>query len=125
METEIKNESLEDAATKYASSKYDKNMTSILDAWKLKESTLWDKSKRFFEDGAKWQKEKDKIIIERLKADNEVLLNGLKEIIDLFPENPKLPISYQVLGVANEALSKTNNLFRKEDIEAIKQAENK
>lgn len=62
---------------------------------------------------------------DKLKEDNEVLLNALKEIIDLFPENPKLPISYQVLGVANEALSKTNNLFRNEDIEAIKKAESK
>lgn len=56
---------------------------------------------------------------ERLKADNEKLLEALANIIDLFPDNPKLPISYQVLGIANEAMAE-NNPKIKADIETVK-----
>jgi hypothetical protein len=43
---------------------------------------------------------------DKLKEDNAMLLESFKEIIELFPDKPKLPISHQVLEIAKRAINK-------------------
>lgn len=46
---------------------------------------------------------------DKLKEDNALLIDALKEIIELFPNEPKLPISHQVLDISKSALQKVEN----------------
>ena len=73
-----------------------------------------EEGKRLSDVAIHWKKEYDKI-----KEDNAILLEALSAIVDLFPKEPKLPISWQILGIANEAMG-ANNPNRKADIETVK-----
>lgn len=59
----------------------------------------------------KLQSENSKLKFEnnKLKEDNALLIDALKEIIELFPNEPKLPISHQVLDISKSVLQKVEN----------------
>lgn len=51
----------------------------------------------------------DQLKNDKLKEDNALLIDALKEIIELFPNEPKLPISHQVLDISKSVLQKVEN----------------